>query len=339
MSQRKGNCFMSGKNCLIVWSCILSLSLPWLLGGCLGSTEPVTKTGYYFNTIVTLTGYGKDADSILEEGLMLCSHYETLFSRTVEGSDIWNLNHAGGQPVDVHTETAYLLAQSVEYAKMTDGLIDPTVTPLSELWNFTGDPPGPVPQAPQIESLLAHVNYETIHINGSTVYLEDPDAHVDLGFIAKGYIADQLKKLFEERGLKNALINLGGNVLAVGSKPDGSAFYTGIQKPFGQRNETIKIISLTDKSLVSSGSYERYFEEDGILYHHILDPFTGYPVDTDLNGVTILSDSSMEGDALSTACFLYGQKKGQELIESLPGIEALFVTKDGSVYQTSGFPE
>lgn len=330
---------MRTKKCAVLQAYILSFLLFLLLGGCQVRTEPVRKTGYYFDTIITLTGYGKDADSILEEGLSLCSRYEKMFSYTLEGSDIWNLNHAGGEPVRVEEETAYLLAQAVKYAEMTGGLIDPTVTKLSALWNFTQDPPGPVPQAAMIDSLLVHVNYKTIHIDGATVWLEDPEACVDLGFIAKGYIADQLKKLFTERGLENGLINLGGNVLAIGAKPDGSAFRTGIQKPFGKRSETVRIVGLIDQSLVSSGSYERCFEENGILYHHILDPFTGYPANTDLDSVTILSDSSMEGDALSTACFLYGREKGQELIESLPGIEALFVTKDGSVYQTGGFPK
>lgn len=306
---------------------------------CQGNMEPVTKTGYYFNTIVTLTGYGKNAESVLNEGIALCAHYENMLSRTVEGSDIWKINHADGASVEVSQDTAYLLTKALEYARMTDGLIDPTVTPLSELWNFTGDPPGPVPKPEELEALLPHVNYETVHIDGSSVCLEDPEAELDLGFLAKGYIADQLKELFLKRGLAHALINLGGNVLAVGEKPDGAAFRTGIQRPFGARNETVQIVDLADRSLVSSGSYERYFEENGVLYHHILDPFTGYPVDTDLDGVTILSDSSMEGDALSTTCFLLGYEKGQELIDSLSGIEALFVMKDGSVYKTNGFPD
>lgn len=316
-----------------------TICLCFSLTACQNNMEPVTKTAYYFNTIVTLTGYGRNAESVLEEGIALCAQYENMLSRTVEGSDIWNINHAEGAVVEVSQDTAYLLTQALEYAKMTDGLIDPTVTPLSELWNFTGDPPGPLPSQEELDALLPHVNYETVHIDGSTVWLEDPAAEVDLGFLAKGYIADRLKELFLERGLTNALINLGGNVLAVGQKPDGTAYRTGIQRPFGARNETIMVVELTDQSLVSSGSYERYFEENGVLYHHILNPLTGFPAETDLDGVTILSDVSMEGDALSTTCFLLGYEKGQELIESLPGIEALFVLKDGSVYKTGGFPD
>lgn len=317
----------------------LVLCLCASLTACQGNMEPVIKTGYYFNTIVTLTGYGKNAEIVLEEGIALCAHYENMLSRTVEGSDIWKINHADGAATEVSQDTAYLLTKALEYARMTDGLIDPTVTPLSELWNFTGDPPGPVPKQEELETLLPHVDYETVHIDGTSVCLEDPESEVDLGFLAKGYIADRLKDLFLERGLTHALINLGGNVLAVGKKPDGTAFRTGIQRPFGSRNETVQIVNLADRSLVSSGSYERYFEEAGVLYHHILDPFTGCPVETDLDGVTILSDSSMEGDALSTTCFLLGYEKGKELIESLPGIEALFIMKDGSVYKTGGFPD
>lgn len=323
---------------LLRWSALL-ICLALLSGGCSADTEPVRKTGYYFNTVVTLTGYGPRAEAVLEEGLDLCAHYEALFGRTVENSDIWNINHAGGEPVEVDPDTAYLLSVALDYAERTEGLIDPTVTPLSELWNFTGDPPGPAPDAAQIENLLPHVSYESVQITGNTIRLSDPDAEVDLGFLAKGYIADRLKELFLEQGLDHGLINLGGNVLAVGEKPDGTAFRTGIQRPFGARNETAAILDLTDQSLVSSGSYERYFEQEGILYHHILDPSTGYPADTGLDSITILSDSSMEGDALSTACFLLGQQKGQELIESLPGIEALFITTDGALYRTSGFPE
>ncbi len=308
-----------------------------LLSGCSVTTQPSVKTGFYFNTAIVLTCYGDNAEEVLEKAMQLCGRYEKLFSRTVKNSDIWNLNHAKGQPVIVSEETALLLKKAVSYAQLTDGKIDPTITPLSELWNFSGDPRGPVPDAEKIRALLPHVDYRNILIEGTSVRLADPQSEVDLGFIAKGYIADQLKAFFLENGVKSALINLGGNVLAVGEKPDGSPFYTGIKKPFGEANETVGIVELRDRSLVSSGSYERCFEQDGILYHHILDPSTGYPADTGLSGVTILSSSSMEGDALSTSCFLLGLEKGRELIESLPDTEALFVTDDGFVYQTSGF--
>lgn len=310
-----------------------------MISGCSAGTAPVTRTGFYFDTVISLTCYGYDSQDILEEAFALCDYYEKTLSRTVKNSDIWNINHAAGSPVKVHEETASLLQKALEYSRMTGGLIDPTVTPLSELWNFTGDPRGPVPEKARIEELLTHIGYQTIRIDGTSVQLTDPDAEVDLGFIAKGFIADRLKDFFLEKGMESALINLGGNVLAVGSKPDGSAFRTGIQKPFGKTGEALQVIELRDRSLVSSGSYERCFEQDGVLYHHILDPSDGYPADTGLSGVTVLSYSSLEGDALSTACFLLGLQKGTELINSMPDTEALFVMADGSIHKTDGFPD
>lgn len=325
----------------VAFLCPLALILPAsaFLCGCRASMEPVTQSGFYFNTVISLTVYGSHADDAMAEAFTLCEHYENLWSKTVAGSDIWNINHADGKPVKVDPKTADLLNTALYWAEKTDGLIDPTVTPLSDLWNFTGDPKGPVPAQEEIDALLPHVNYQNVRISENTVALTDPKAQIDVGFLAKGYIADCLKELFLEKDVTSALINLGGNVLAVGSKPDGSAFRTGIKMPFGKDGELAGIVSLSDHSLVSSGSYERCFEQDGRLYHHILNPSTGYPADTGLSGVTILSDSSTDGDALSTSCFLLGLDQGMELIESLPGTEAMFITTDGQIYKTDGFPD
>ena len=318
--------------------CAAALTIAFCFSACRPSFEPVSKSGFYFDTIISLTAYGSRAESALEDAFALCERYEKLWSKTIKGSDIWNITHADGQPVTVAPETAKLLSTALYWAQKTDGLIDPTVTPLSDLWNFTGDPAGPVPSQEDIDILLSHVSYENIIIDGNIVTLTDPDAGIDVGFLAKGYIADRLKELFLKQGITSALINLGGNVLAVGTKPDGSPFKTGITMPFGKDGELAGIVELNDRSLVSSGSYERCFEQDGRLYHHILDPSTGYPSDSGLSGVTILSDSSTDGDALSTSCFLLGLKKGMSLIKSLPDTEAMFITTDGQIYKTDGFP-
>ncbi len=319
--------------------CALVLILASLFPACRPFPEPVSESGFYFDTIISLTAYGDHARKALEDAFALCERYEKLWSKTVPGSDIWNINHAAGQPVTVDPETAELLDTALYWAQKTDGLIDPTITPLSDLWNFTGDPAGPVPSQEEIAPLLSHVNYKNILLDENTVTLTDPEARLDVGFLAKGWIADRLKELFLQQGITSALINLGGNVLAVGQKPDGSAFKTGIRMPFGKDGELAGIVELTDRSLVSSGSYERCFEQDGRLYHHILDPFTGYPADTGLSSVTILSASSADGDALSTSCFLLGLEKGKALIESLPDTEAMFLTTDGQQYKTDGFPD
>ena len=142
-----------------------------------------------------------------------------------------------------------------------------------------------------------------------------------------------------ENGVESAVINLGGNVLCVGSRPDGTPFRVGLQRPFADRNETIATIEVSDLSVVSSGIYERYFEQDGQLYHHILDPATGYPCENNLVAVTILSEESTDGDGLSTTCFALGLEKGMELIESLENVEAMFITEDNELHYSSGFPQ
>ena len=309
------------------------------LGGCQNFAQPISQTGFFFNTVITLTVYeGKDSKT-LEGAFDLCEKYENMLSRTVEGSDIYRLNHSNGEPVTVSEETAFLLGDALSYAEVTEGRIDPTVAPLMDLWDFTSDSPKQVPSENEIKALLPHVNYKNIKIDGNTVTITDTETQVDLGFIAKGYIADKLKEYFISQDVAHALINLGGNVLTLGGKPDGSSFKVGIQTPFESEGTPLYTVEVKDQSLVSSGNYERYFEQDGVIYHHILNPSTGYPYQNDLLEVTILSSSSMQGDALSTTCYALGLEEGMELIESIPDVEAAFVTKDYVVHKSSGFPD
>lgn len=317
------------------------LLLPLLLTGCQRNREPVSQTGFYFNTVISITLYDASDPTILEDAFALCQTYETMLSRTVEGSDVYRINHSEGKPVAVSEETAGLIREALSFSRLTDGRIDLTVAPLMDLWNFTGDTDTPKqpPDASDIEALLPHVNYRFVTLEGNVVTLSDPETQIDLGFIAKGYIADQLKSFLLERGVQSALIDLGGNVLTVGAKPDGQPFIIGVQEPFAPRGTVLTRLPVTDTSLVSSGTYERYFEADGVLYHHILDPATGYPANTGLQGVTILSSSSMQGDGLSTTCLLLGLEKGMELIESTPGVEAIFIDDNHQIYRTSGLEE
>ena len=160
---------------------------------------------------------------------------------------------------------------------------------------------------------------------------------INLGAIAKGYIADKMKDYLLEEGVESAIIDLGGNVLCVGQRPDGSPFRIGVQMPFADRSETAAVMEISDKSVVSSGIYERYFEQDGVLYHHILNPSTGYPYENDLVSVTIISDESVDGDGLSTTCFALGLDKGMELINSLPDVQAVFITEDYQLHYSEDF--
>lgn len=323
---------------------LILLGSLFLFCGCQRESEPISCTGFYFDTVIQVTVYDDSSSSVLDGCLELADKYEALFSVSIEGSDLWRINHSASAPVAVSEETAVLLETALRYAELTNGKIDPTIFPVSSLWNFGEEKNSSgIPSKETLEEALTHVDYHTVSVSRSSgqyfVSLADPDAGLDLGFIAKGYIADRMKDYLLSEGVSSACINLGGNVLTLGSKPDHSPFRIGIQKPFAEDGTPITVIPLTDASLVSSGNYERYFYQGDILYHHILDPSTGYPVNNSLTGVTILSESSVEGDALSTTCFCLGLEEGMKLIESLENTEAVFITKDNTLHYSSGFPQ
>ena len=303
------------------------------------SNTPISNTGFYFDTIITITLYGGDTSTLFKGCNSLCEKYENLFSTTVSGSDIWNINHAGGQTVTVNPETAYLVNEALSYCKLSDGALDITIEPLSELWDFDGQSTSDSPVIPTdaaISNLLTHVDYKKVSVDmrGNEVTLKDPKAAITLGCIAKGYIADKLKDYLTDNSVKNAIINLGGNVLTIGAKPDGSPFQIGIQRPFDTTGTPITSVGASDSSVVSSGVYERYFTVDDTLYQHILNPKTGYPYSNNLLSVSILSPTSIEGDGLSTTCFVLGLSDATALINSLPDIDAIFVTDDYEIIDT-----
>lgn len=320
---------------LLIILCIITFLLP----GCSRNSTPISKSDIYFDTIITITVYDDNHIVFLDECFSIAEKYENLLSKTVETSDIYKINHSNQKPTVVDNETIYLLEKALEYAKITNGVIDPTILPLSDLWNFGEN--NTVPLSKDIASSLSYVGYENVIIDKETnsVILNHPNAGIDLGFIAKGYIADKMKEYLLSNGVESALINLGGNILTIGNKPDGSPYVLGIQEPFSDGQSSIPNVSIRDKSLVTSGVYERYFYENGILYHHILDTKTGYPIDNNIWGVTILSDSSMEGDAYSTICLCLGLEDGMKLIEKTEGLEAMFITNDMELHYSSEFPQ
>ncbi|MCR4891413.1 MAG: FAD:protein FMN transferase [Lachnospiraceae bacterium] len=308
-----------------------------LLMGC-AKAQPISKSDFVLDTIATITVYNGGTEEILNETFELCRYYERLFSVTKEKSDIGRINLAKGQKVTVSQDTLNLFQAAVYYGDLTDGAFDVTIYPVSRLWDYKSEEPKP-PSDGEIQAALAHVDYRKIEIfpEESAVRLMDPEAMVDLGGIAKGYIADRLKDYLLSKGVEDAIINLGGNVVAMGSKSEGEAFRIGLQKPFSDTGEVLTTVEASDLSVVSSGSYERYFYYKDKLYHHILDPKTGYPADSGLNGVTILSEKSMDGDALSTSCFVLGEKAGQELLQKLnqqgKTFRAIFVDKKNEFHK------
>lgn len=280
----------------------------------------------------------------------LCNYYENLLSSTVEGSDIWRINHSPLEYVEVSEETAELINTAIEYCDLSDGRIDITLGKISALWNFSEESASDNPSVPsedEINRYLSHVNYENVILephndsNVPMVMLTDSEAQIELGFIAKGFIADRLYDYLKDSGVNSAIINLGGNVKCLGSKPDehsvdGIDFKIGIQKPFDNLGTPITYVNISDSSVVSSGVYERYYKIDDRLYHHILDPDTGYPVENNLLSVSIITKSSTNADALSTLCLILGLEDGMALIEGLNDTEAIFITDDYELHMTSG---
>lgn len=288
-------------------------------------------SGFYFDTYVTFTLYGADAD-LISDLHQLCAHYESLLSKTQVDSDVYRLNHAGGKLVTVDPETYALLQRAKEISELTDHAFSVSIAPLSELWNFKTHT---IPGDAQRIAALALVDDERIVLGQEHTVSLAPGMQIDLGGIAKGYIADQAAALTRNR-CTGAILNLGGNVYCTGSKPDGSAFKVGVENPLCPDPVTPAVISITDGTVVTSGTYERYFEENGIRYHHILDPQTGSPAQTDLVSATIVSTCSMDADAFATACIVLGSERSLELLKQLR-LDAILITTEGDILLTPGF--
>lgn len=309
-----------------------------------GSQEPVSATAIKLNTTVTVTIYDSQDRELLTECMNLCDKYEKIFSRTASDSELYQLNHRELTPVagtedtfQVSDPLAELIRKGLYYSELSEGAFDIAIEPLTSLWDFTAEDPQ-VPEDRLIQEALTKCDYHNVSVSDNNeVILKTEDTAIELGAIAKGYIADRLKDYLISQGVKSAIINLGGNVLCIGGKPDDSSFKIGIQKPFADRSETIAVMDIKDKSVVSSGVYERCFEQDGTLYHHLLNPRTGYPYDNGLIAVTIISDESVDGDALSTTCFALGLEDGMKLAESLDNVQAFFVTSDYEIHYTKDF--
>lgn len=296
----------------------------------------VSKQGFLLDTVIDIKIFDSENKDLLDEAFSLCSFYENLLSKTIEDSDIHRLNNSGTDGYKVHNETLNVIKKGLYYSEISKGAFDITIEPIGALWNFK-DSKKEIPNKKEIEKNLKQVNYKDIEIIENTVRFRKENMSIDLGAIAKGYIADRLKDYLESKGVKSGIINLGGNILCIGSHKNGNKFKIGVQKPFEARGESIGALSISDKSIVSSGIYERYFEKDGKIYHHILNPFNGYPYDNNVSQVTIVSDKSVDGDGLSTVCLALGEKKGIDLINSLDGVDGIFITKKGEVIFSNNF--
>ena len=318
------------KNALIIF---LTIFLALSLCACGQSGAAKTEQAFLLDTVVTVTYYDAADRGAVLDALALCRDYERVFSRTDPESELYRLNAAGTMAVS--PDLREVLALALSYCERSGGRYDVTMGAVSALYDFSGDAHAPDPGA--LAAALSHVGWEKVRIEGDMVTLEDPEAALDLGSAAKGWIADRMKDFLCSSGVRHAILSLGGNILCIGGKPDGTDYKIGIQYPEKDAQALAARVAVRDASVVTSGVYERFFVEDGVTYHHLLDPATGLPLDTGLLAVSVVGPCSAHCDALSTVCFALGAAEGKALIDGLDGYEAVFILADGTQQKSAGF--
>ncbi|WP_101772688.1 FAD:protein FMN transferase [Peptostreptococcus faecalis] len=300
-----------------------------------------STTNYYLDTInqVSLINVKeKKANKILEKVDNIILNINNDMSSHLPGSLVTKINkNAGISPVKVNDDTYEVIKKSISYSKKTNGNFDVSIGALTSLWNI-GNKNAKVPTSEELSTAISSVGYKNIILDDKkqTVYLEKKGQKIDLGGIAKGYCADKIVKYLKSEDIDNAIIDLGGNIYVLGKNAQNKDFNVGIQNPGKKSEDSMGSLYVSNKSVVTSGIYQRFLESDGKIYHHMLNPFTGYPFDNNLSSVTIVSEKSLDGDALSTSAFALDIKDGKKMIEGINGVDAIFITKDNKVYITNG---
>ena len=295
--------------------------------------KKTTGIGFYFDTVVSLSLWGAP-EGLMDEIWTICARYEQLLSKTIDTSDVSRINNAMGQTVTVDPETWEILRRAKEISAQTGGAFSITIAPVTALWSFTDTVTNMVPTDEARLKMLPLVDDQKIALGENNTVTLPAGMEIDLGGIAKGYIADKVADIIREKAYAG-IVSLGGNVYTVGKKPDGSAFSVGIKDPHNPAASK-SIIYTGDGTVVTSGTYERGFSFGGVRYHHILDPETGWPSQSDLVSATFVMDSSMTADALATACIVIGSEKSLALAKELQ-LDAMFIDKDGQAFFTEGF--
>ena len=310
-----------------------------ILLSCTATEErKVAQTEFVFGTPCTITLYGKGAENdakqvferILELDAQLSTHRSDSVIALVNGQ-------AGSGAMKIPDEMFFIIRTGIAYSQLSEGAFDISIGPLVNLWGIATEQPT-VPSEADIGEVLSLVDYRKIVLieQEKSVILEKDGMALDLGGIAKGYAADEVISMLKGFGREQGLLNFGGNVAAFGTKPDGSRWRVGIQHPDEPRGTSIGIIEIVDRTIVTSGKYERFFVQDGVRYHHILDTQTGHPIENGIASVTIVTDSSLKADALSTAVFALGFDRGFELVEGFEGVEAIFIMENRTIFATRG---
>ena len=325
---------MNKKKYILILFIIISL---FIFSGCSNNDEELPQaesSAFMMDTLIKMRAHGENAELAVDQSMERIKEIEDIMSKTIENSEVYKINNNSGQKVNISEDTELVLEKSLYYAELTEGKFDPTVGRLVDLWGI-GTENARVPSEEELNEALNYVGYNKLHLYENQAMV-NKGVELDLGGIAKGYAADEVRRITENNNIASAFVNLGGNVLVIGRKVDGTKWRVGIQDPRQGRGNVMAIIECEDKTIVTSGNYERYFEKDGTIYHHILDPATGYPAQTGLLSVSIISENSFDADALSTSVFIMGLEKGMQFIENLDEIEVMFITDDLDVYLSSG---
>lgn len=327
---------------------LIALIVPIIIAHC-GCERQGSATSFgedwLLNTHCSIAIYEEGKEELIRQTFVHARELENQLSRTISSSDIGRFN-TSEKGCELGELTYRIVQNSLKYAEITGGRFDVSVGALTELWNFSADEPS-VPAAAAIAEALTTIGTDSLALREEAgrffIDKSNPGTKLDLGAVAKGAIADELCDFLEDAGVQAAIINLGGNVRLLGRKPDGKDWVVGIEDPASgrsdealQNRDTVGTVTVEGGSVVTSGTYERCFEEDGILYYHILDPRSGYSVESDLISVTVMGPLSEECDILSTSCLLLGLKEGRELIERSEGYEAVFIDEDGVISTSTG---
>lgn len=314
---------------------IMSIFICLSLCGCTqNSVEEYTKTVFAMDTIMDLKIYSENGDNALEQAENEIKRIENLLDRGNENSEVYKINN--NKSAVVSTETSEIINAALSVSSETDGAFDITIAPVIDLWGFYGNE-FRVPADDELQAALALVDYKAVQSSGNNISIPE-NTCIDLGGIGKGYTSDMIVNVLKENNINSAIISLGGNVHTIGKKPDGSLWTVGIADPHSG-SQHIGKIKVSDKAVITSGGYQRYFERDGKIYHHIINPATGMSAESGLASVTVISDSGIRADALSTALFVMGLEKSTEYWRSSSDFDAVFVDDNGSVYVTEGIKD
>ena len=322
-------------------SCVVLIAGLLMITSCKPSLRKEGRTVFALGAVCSIQLFTDkpqtEVDAVLQTCIRRLEELEQHLSANADESTLISINQAAGlAAVDVPADTYPVFARAAFFAEKTKGAFNPVIGGVVKLWNI-GFEQAHKPDADEIQKALQRIDYRDLQLSGSTVFLKKADMKLDLGAIAKGFAADEIARIVTRTGIEKALIDIGGTVSTVGTRPDGKDWTIGIRDPRMRQGSPIISLPMQNRSISTSGSYERYFEQDGVRYHHIIDPATGYPVRNNLVSVSIFTDSAADADALSTACFVLGYDAAMTLLEDFPNTDAIFIFDDHTIRTTAGF--